>query len=249
MEVHHHSHTARKKWTHYFWEFFMLFLAVFCGFLAEYQLEHKIEKDREKQYVQSLVRDLENDTLQFGKTMARVMNKLPYYDSVLQFLKDPARAGQPLPFRFYIRTNLEVFYRPVNATLEQLKNSGNLRLIGKQYRLDSIIQYDGILNGNYKNQVDYVVEANKNLIRNAELYFDFEGLNHFLNDQIRETDPDPGKSYDTAPLVNAGAGMSRIYNIYVSCKATDFFYINILEFVKARAIRLLAFLKKEYHLK
>jgi hypothetical protein len=35
MEVHAHSHTARKKWTHYFWEFLMLFLAVFCGFMAE----------------------------------------------------------------------------------------------------------------------------------------------------------------------------------------------------------------------
>ena len=34
MEVHHHAHTSRKKWTHYFWEFLMLFLAVFCGFLA-----------------------------------------------------------------------------------------------------------------------------------------------------------------------------------------------------------------------
>ena len=29
MEVHAHTHTARKKWTHYFWEFLMLFLAVF----------------------------------------------------------------------------------------------------------------------------------------------------------------------------------------------------------------------------
>ena len=27
MEVHAHTHTARKKWTHYFWEFLMLFLA------------------------------------------------------------------------------------------------------------------------------------------------------------------------------------------------------------------------------
>lgn len=24
MEVHHHSHTPRQRWTHYFWEFFML---------------------------------------------------------------------------------------------------------------------------------------------------------------------------------------------------------------------------------
>ena len=62
MEVHHHAHTARKKWTHYFWEFLMLFLAVFCGFLAEYQLEHKIEKDRAKQYVYSLYEDLKTDT-------------------------------------------------------------------------------------------------------------------------------------------------------------------------------------------
>ena len=49
MEVHAHTHTPRKKWTHYFWEFLMLFLAVFAGFLAEYQLEHKIEKDRARQ--------------------------------------------------------------------------------------------------------------------------------------------------------------------------------------------------------
>ena len=45
MEVHAHTHTERKKWTHYFWEFLMLFLAVFCGFLAEYQLEHNIDKN------------------------------------------------------------------------------------------------------------------------------------------------------------------------------------------------------------
>ncbi len=30
MEVHAHTHSPRRKWTHYFWEFLMLFLAVFC---------------------------------------------------------------------------------------------------------------------------------------------------------------------------------------------------------------------------
>ena len=39
MEIHAHSHTPGKKWTHYFREFLMLFPAVFCGFLAEYHLE------------------------------------------------------------------------------------------------------------------------------------------------------------------------------------------------------------------
>ena len=62
MEVHHHSHTARKKWTHYFWEFLMLFLAVFCGFLAEYQLEHKIERDRAKELAKSFYEELKSDS-------------------------------------------------------------------------------------------------------------------------------------------------------------------------------------------
>jgi hypothetical protein len=44
MEVHAHTHTQRKKWSHYLWEFLMLFLAVFCGFLAENIREHGVEK-------------------------------------------------------------------------------------------------------------------------------------------------------------------------------------------------------------
>ena len=62
MEVHHHSHTSRKKWTHYFWEFIMLFLAVFCGFLAENFREHQIEHKRAKQFARSLLNDLKEDT-------------------------------------------------------------------------------------------------------------------------------------------------------------------------------------------
>src|SRR5688500_20355105 len=61
MEVHHHSHTARKKWTHYFWEFFMLFLAVTLGFFVENQREHYIEGQREKKYIQSFYEDLTAD--------------------------------------------------------------------------------------------------------------------------------------------------------------------------------------------
>ena len=66
MEVHAHTHTARKKWTHYFWEFLMLFLAVFCGFLAENQREHMIEHQREKRFAVQLLADLTNDSVHFS---------------------------------------------------------------------------------------------------------------------------------------------------------------------------------------
>ncbi|TMI97340.1 MAG: hypothetical protein E6H08_02350, partial [Bacteroidetes bacterium] len=62
MEVHAHTHTPRKKWFHYFWEFFMLFLAVTLGFFVENQREHFIEDQREKKYAQSLYSDLKLDT-------------------------------------------------------------------------------------------------------------------------------------------------------------------------------------------
>src|SRR5678815_4472219 len=69
MEVPHHPHTERKKWTHYLWEFLMLFLAVFCGFLAENQREHMIEHERERQYSKQLLADLRKDSAFFKRRM------------------------------------------------------------------------------------------------------------------------------------------------------------------------------------
>ena len=77
MEVHAHTHSSdpdidrgRKKWTHYFWEFFMLFLAVFCGFLAENWREHIVEHQREKKYILSLIGDIRKDTSELSNIIS-----------------------------------------------------------------------------------------------------------------------------------------------------------------------------------
>jgi heme/copper-type cytochrome/quinol oxidase subunit 3 len=90
MEVHSHSHTPRKKWTHYFWEFLMLFLAVFCGFLAEYQLEHVIEHQREKQYMQSMIEDLKSDTAMFVSNIQIRNSRIVMMDSLVLLLTSSA---------------------------------------------------------------------------------------------------------------------------------------------------------------
>src|SRR5687768_8959793 len=82
MEIHTHSHTARRKWTHYFWEFLMLFLAVFCGFLAEYQLEHKIEKEKGRQYIESIYEDLKEDTVSLANTIAMISGLIENLKSI-----------------------------------------------------------------------------------------------------------------------------------------------------------------------
>ena len=70
MEVHAHTHTPRKKWTHYFWEFFMLFLAVTAGFLVENEREHYVEHLREKQFINSLLIDVKLDTANLNRIIS-----------------------------------------------------------------------------------------------------------------------------------------------------------------------------------
>ena len=175
MEVHHHSHTARKKWTHYFWEFLMLFLAVFCGFLAEYLLEHKIEKDREKVYIKNLYEDLKSDTIIFetySKTTGEFGNKI---DSLFALLKSGNRNSQLDKIYLLARTATmgpapQLF--PNNRTFSQLKNSGLLRLIHNQEVANAVSDYylyleaietqnETIQNrtGDYMNKIGGVLDA------------------------------------------------------------------------------------------
>ena len=133
MEVHHHSHSSRKKWTHYLWEFLMLFLAVFCGFLAEYQLEHKIEKDRELQYISSLYEDLNENDKMFRQVLIFQKNRIDMMDSMISMLNDPGSIrGKEGLLYYFARMSPRLQTLTVNnRTFEQLKNSGNFRLIRK----------------------------------------------------------------------------------------------------------------------
>src|SRR5512138_1796086 len=112
MEVHTHSHTERRKFTHYLWEFLMLFLAVFCGFLAEYQLEHIIEKDREKQYITSMIEDLKTDTANLASVIRRLNYRRSRNDTSLAFLQtiskgynDTLWRNLPLGFPDFIKSD------------------------------------------------------------------------------------------------------------------------------------------------
>jgi hypothetical protein len=143
MEVHAHSHTARKKWTHYFWEFIMLFLAVFCGFMAENFREHQVEHYREKQYMVSMLEDLASDTASLTTTIIRAGAMEKGFDSLKNYLYDIENIKKNTPVIYrqnatYTR-NIIVSLRDQTAT--QLRNSGGMRLIRKKDVTDAIAQY------------------------------------------------------------------------------------------------------------
>ena len=151
MEVHAHSHTARKKWTHYFWEFLMLFLAVFCGFLAEYQLEHIIERDREKKFIQTFIEDLRVDTTAINANLRFQKRKKNQLDSLTYLLREQKIKGYENELYYLARIMVRTTrFQSSDRTITQLKYSGSLRLIRNENAADSIISYQKL--------VDYILQ-------------------------------------------------------------------------------------------
>lgn len=146
MEVHHHGHVhEKKKWKEYLFQFLMLFLAVFCGFLAEYQLEHVIENNREKQFIQSLINDLSADTTRLKVIIEERTKREKRLDSLTLLLNDDSAALNSNKIYFYAVTaarSLAFRFFANDGTMQQLKNSGALRLIRNRLVADSIAKYD-----------------------------------------------------------------------------------------------------------
>ena len=142
MEVHAHTHTPRKKWAHYFWEFLMLFLAVFCGFLAEYQLEHKIENERERQYMSSLIKDIKEDINFITEQQSLYKRKQSLLDSLIFLLNESPTTANTNDLYYYARIASKNDVFPANTrTIDQMKNAGGFRLIKNEKVANNIMSY------------------------------------------------------------------------------------------------------------
>ena len=180
MEVHAHTHTPRKKWTHYFWEFLMLFLAVFCGFLAENQREHIVEAHRAKEYAKSLLNDLKEDTFELQSGINHINFLISAIDSIVSIVSNNHDKTN-LPGNFYYYCRLTSFSYPIDwnsSTLSQLIQSGNLRYfknkelvnkINKYYALQLNITGHGANDAGHREKVREI----RNLILDDRLYSAF----------------------------------------------------------------------------
>ena len=176
MEVHSHTHTPRKKWTHYFWEFLMLFLAVFCGFLAEYQLEHKIEKDREKQYVRSMVEDLQQDTSNLLLSLESFKRQESYFDTIVNLYPRLARGYNHSLHNSMMGVMGWKDFIATDKTMEQLKYAGGMRLIRKRKVADAIAGYDALLR-KYQTDLQELNAAFAKVDDKLGQIINYEGLN------------------------------------------------------------------------
>lgn len=259
MEVHHHSHTPRKKWAHYFWEFLMLFLAVFCGFLAENVREHRVEHQREKQFMRSMLEDLRSDTALLSFTTRYWDTINVHIDSMTSAIQIPVIAGNVAkPYRF-INRGLDYFSFSYNdRTISQLKNSGGFRLIRNERVANNIILFDQFNNDAMKNIAGFRASFYKTTMELANKVFVQEVINelfkrnHFAlpsaNDMAwvdsmlqRNKIPLPANEYNSA-LFEFKNALQAYRKDYANLK---FGYDNL----KAKMDELIQLIQEEYHFK
>ena len=148
MEVHKHPHHVMhsKKWSEYLLEFLMIFLAVFLGFVAENIRERQVEHHRENKYMQSMIADLSSDTSMLQKNIRLRKGRIAMIDSLVKILNSPDRDKKGNDIYFFSRSvspPTNIF--PNDGTTQQLKSTGNLRLIGNTIIANSIMAYDQMM--------------------------------------------------------------------------------------------------------
>ena len=247
MEVHAHTHTPRKKWTHYFWEFLMLFLAVFCGFLAEYQLEHMVEHQREKQYMISLSRDLKNDIHAIDDAIKDKMERISWADTVFKMFEQKDYRAQTADLYYYGRwLSTRIFFTPNDGTLQQLRNAGGFRLIKKSQVADKIQEYS-----NQLVQILTLQQLEESQLidyrRAMSRIFDALEFNKMYANkssiELKKLDTNP-------PLLSADKfDVNDLNTKILVLKGNRLSQLPILNRLENSAIELIELINKEYHMK
>jgi len=242
-----HTPTPRKKWTHYFWEFLMLFLAVFCGFLAEHQLEHVIENKREVEYIKSFIEDLKLDTADLNLSIEIRSRRIRSCDSLIMLLKSSGRNENTNNIYYHgliITRNNRLSYN--DRTIQQLKNSGGMRLIRVKGASDSILNYDRGID-HIRNNEEFGIQILNEYRAIAGSVFDASVFQSMIDEKeisrIKRPQGNPKLLTEDVETINRICTQAHFYR-----RENYIIIINQSNLIN-EAIRLIAFLKKEYHLK
>ena len=242
MEVHHHSHHGKKKWTEYFWEFLMLFLAVTLGFFVENQREHYIEHKRTKEFAQLMVEDLKRDTALYFDRISWMGKHIKSFDTVTVLFgqSPPVSNSRLIKAVLTQRSTHRVALYP--TTFNQMKNSGTLRYFRNAEIARRIFLYYDIWHTEIKSSFDYNDEFFASELQTFMLnHFDYSESSYFGDTLIVSNPTYLDRSIKTDILLR-----NRL-TLYTSLLKYTMDYL--IKPANERAITLIGLLNKEYHLK
>jgi hypothetical protein len=250
MEVHHHPHTEKKNFKEYFLEFLMIFLAVTMGFIAENIREHFKNTDEIHEDIQSVLADLESDVVHFNVALDANTYSYNLTDSLVSLLhNDISNTSQIYFYARAVTANVNYFYTN-SKTFDQMKASGMLKLIRPRNLLDSLGLY--YVTFQLLSEQDDVVRTKNDAIHKGNyLLFD-----SYVFSQMKVGYDSINRSHTIVyPPSGHPALLSTDYKT-VNAVALNYYYLGASEKFdciaavrqKQLAVRLIALIKKEYHL-
>ncbi|HEV8504043.1 MAG TPA: hypothetical protein VGQ53_01545 [Chitinophagaceae bacterium] len=246
MEVHQHTHTERKKFTHYLWEFLMLFLAVFCGFLAENFREGLINKEKAHHYMENMAADLKADVAAFDSSTYYMQLWYDHLDSALKIPVESLRninSQDSFLYHFYPYYSYVGYCEQSDNTIIQLK-AGGFNLIHDKQTIDSINAVYGFYKG-VKFSTDYNVTAYWDAVKKAQEIMKLPSPAIVIQDAIP-------KSVMTNTVVFVQfdqAAIQQLYNKLENSKGSLMTAIVFQKQYREQAAGLLAYLRRKYHIK
>ena len=254
MEVHHHPKPGKKKFKEYFFEFIMIFLAVTVGFFAETFRENITEHKRAKEFAESMIKDLQEDTIQLKSYRVYFNNAANNIDTLQQLLTNAEPRDIPTGKLYWygLFGGARRYFVPNDETFQQMKSSGSLRYFGKNLAA-AVARYDRfcrLIQSNEDMQQNIYVEVRKvrsqifdfkyNERANTITQKNYKNPDYAEIDSFLKTDP-PLLTYD-----------KTIFNEYVELVRSRFIRISNVAYADSllhQATILLNELKTEYHLK
>lgn len=133
-----------RNWEGYIYEFLMLFLAVTLGFFVDNLREDRSDRTLEKQHIVSLTEDLRQDTALYHRQIQDLRFVVTCADSVVLLLQQKERSEHDMQRLYYLTRRIAPKIRGLymnDRTFEEMRSSGNLRLINRKNVSDSISTY------------------------------------------------------------------------------------------------------------
>lgn len=202
--------------------------------------------------MQNMVQDLARDTMIIRNQLIFQQRAVKYADSLIFLMNAPDRSLHLRDIYYYSR--ILALLNPFlysNSTITQLKSSGSLRLIKNDDLADSIVQYD------VWSQRIFTNDANiQNLIRDFRsslgLIFHVLVISK-MSDNRMITNSGSGsfikRPEEVLPLITEDPKLINQLCVYAEFLAALYqSHFNAMTAQKIRAIKLIAFIKKEYRL-
>ena len=229
----------------------MLFLAVTLGFFVENQREHYIEGQREKKFMQNLVHDLARDTVNYNLSISRRLHRERQAHQLITLLYSADKDKHLADLYFFARQmpRMNTIFYSTDATMNQLKNSGALRLIQKSKIADSIVAYNAAMEAYAENRETEIETriAFRNTVGNI---FDASVLLSMIDSTGDDMDKTVISPTILKPLITEDR---QIINHF--CTLVQFLYSqsiivrkSLLKY-KEQALALIELLEEEYNLR